>query len=244
MPPSGNNGAPSQQAVNAFGNITAEQEAALRATGLLRSPKTLRQRFAELTDNLGKRLVLREDVNGTIYYDNDLSSIEALEKETGGRGNHAIRTKSGTPSTSADGHSLAELLSGGKTNAYHVEDVEIEGLAGQLVGDANASTPRTSPSGAILLRGVCKGQSGTTAGRGAGAEGQKEYPATGRGSGNNNPAASDVKAIAHGLLPTNAQSDGGAVGIVLLSNTFRQVTGARRSGARCRFIRRLAGVRP
>ena len=61
------------------------------------------------------RLVLREDVNGTIYYDNDLSSIEALEKETGGRGNHAIRTKSGTPSTSADGHSLAELLSGGKT---------------------------------------------------------------------------------------------------------------------------------
>ncbi|MBR4877916.1 MAG: hypothetical protein IKU14_09420, partial [Rhodocyclaceae bacterium] len=60
------------------------------------------------------RLVLREDVNGTIYYDNDLSSIEALEKETGGRGNHAIRTKSGTPSTSADGHSLAELLSGGK----------------------------------------------------------------------------------------------------------------------------------
>ena len=57
VPPSGNNGAPSQQAVNAFGNITAEQEAALRATGLLRSPKTLRQRFAELTDNLGKRLV-------------------------------------------------------------------------------------------------------------------------------------------------------------------------------------------
>lgn len=124
------------------------------------------------------------------------------------------------------------------------KDVEIEGLAGQLVGDANASNPRTSPSGAILLRGVCKGQSGTTAGRGAGAEGQKEYPATGRGSGNNNPAASDVKAIAHDLLPTNAQSDGGAVGIVLLSNTFRQVTGARRSGARCRFIRRLAGGRP
>lgn len=82
------------------------------------------------------------------------------------------------------------------------------------------------------MRGVCKGQSGTTAGRGAGAEGQKEYPATGRGSGNNNPAASDVKAIAHDLLPTNAQSDGGAVGIVLLSNTFRQATGARRSGAR------------
>lgn len=128
------------------------------------------------------------------------------------------------------------------------EDVEIEGLAGQGLGnDANATPPSTSPSevragtlgndadatppgtrtsGAILLRGVCKGQSGTTAGRrGAGAEGQKEYPATGRGSGNNNPAASDVKAIAHGLLPTDAQSDGGAVGIVLLSNTFRQVTG-------------------
>ncbi|MBQ7625438.1 MAG: hypothetical protein IJS87_00035, partial [Rhodocyclaceae bacterium] len=85
------------------------------------------------------RLVLREDVNGTIYYDNDLSSIEALEKETGsapgdatpanpeaagtaadgnstgGRGNHADQTKSGTPSAPADGHSLAELLSGGKT---------------------------------------------------------------------------------------------------------------------------------
>lgn len=132
---------------------------------------------------------------------------------------------------------------GNDANATPPSTSPSEGLAGNLVGDANASNPRTSPSGAILLRGVCKGQSGTTAGRGAGAEGQKEYPATGRGIRNNNPTASDVKAIAQGLLPTNAQSDRGAVGIVLLSNTFRQVTGARRSGAR-RFIRRLAGVRP
>lgn len=54
-----------------------------------------------------------------------------------------------------------------KANAYHVEKVEVEGLAGTLGSDANASTPGTSPSetqarrsarvsGAILLHGVRK----------------------------------------------------------------------------------------
>ena len=51
----------------------------------------------------------------------------------------------------------------------------------------------------------------------------RKFPAIGE---RNNPAASDVKAIAHGLLPTNAQSDGGAVEIVPLSDAFRQVMGA------------------
>ncbi|MBR4736105.1 MAG: hypothetical protein IK051_00405, partial [Rhodocyclaceae bacterium] len=47
----------SRAAAASFGTITPEQEAALRATGLLRQPKTIKERFRELTDNLGKRLV-------------------------------------------------------------------------------------------------------------------------------------------------------------------------------------------
>ena len=47
----------SRAAAASFGSITPEQEAALRATGLLRQPKTIKERFRELTDNLGKRLV-------------------------------------------------------------------------------------------------------------------------------------------------------------------------------------------
>jgi len=39
-----------------FGDMTQAQEDALRAVGLLREPKTIRERFAELTDNLAKRL--------------------------------------------------------------------------------------------------------------------------------------------------------------------------------------------
>jgi len=39
-----------------FGDMTQAQEDALRAVGLLREPKTIRERFAELTDNLANRL--------------------------------------------------------------------------------------------------------------------------------------------------------------------------------------------
>lgn len=41
----------------AYADITPEQDAALRAVGLIREPKTAKQRFAELTDGLSKRLV-------------------------------------------------------------------------------------------------------------------------------------------------------------------------------------------
>jgi hypothetical protein len=46
----------SARRVNTFGDITPEQDAALRAVGLIREPQTLAQRFSALTSDLGKRL--------------------------------------------------------------------------------------------------------------------------------------------------------------------------------------------
>lgn len=55
------------------------------------------------------KLVVRESVNGQIYYDNDLSSLE----EIGGRAGDAARTKTGAAAVSADKHSLSSLLEAG-----------------------------------------------------------------------------------------------------------------------------------
>ncbi len=48
------------------------------------------------------RMVLREDVNGNIYYDNDLSSVESVSGRTG----DASRSKTGAAVVSAGDHSL------------------------------------------------------------------------------------------------------------------------------------------
>jgi hypothetical protein len=48
------------------------------------------------------RMVVREDVNGNIYYDNDLSSIESIS----GRAGDASLTKSGAAAVSADDNSI------------------------------------------------------------------------------------------------------------------------------------------
>jgi hypothetical protein len=51
------------------------------------------------------RLVLREDVNGHIYYDNDLSSVESVSGRTGAT--YAIPSKTGAVAVSAGDHSLS-----------------------------------------------------------------------------------------------------------------------------------------
>ena len=55
------------------------------------------------------KLVVRESVNGEIYYDNDLSSIESI----GGRGGDATLTKTEAAHATADRHTLADLLAEG-----------------------------------------------------------------------------------------------------------------------------------
>lgn len=55
------------------------------------------------------KLVVRESVNGQIYYDNDLSSVE----EISGRAGDATQNKPGAAAVSADKHTLAELLAAG-----------------------------------------------------------------------------------------------------------------------------------
>ncbi len=59
------------------------------------------------------KLVVRESVNGQIYYDNDLSGVE----EVSGRAGDAAQSKTGAAAVSADAHTLADLLAQGKPEA-------------------------------------------------------------------------------------------------------------------------------
>jgi hypothetical protein len=63
------------------------------------------------------RMVVREDVNGNIYYDNDLSSVE----EISGRSGDAILTKTGAADVSTDEHSIANWYA--KINPDNVSKV-------------------------------------------------------------------------------------------------------------------------
>lgn len=59
------------------------------------------------------KLVLRESVNGQIYYDNDLSSLEEISGRTG----DATQNKPGAAAVSADRRTLSQLLAYGNPNA-------------------------------------------------------------------------------------------------------------------------------
>jgi len=58
------------------------------------------------------KLVVRESVDGQIYYDNGLSGLE----EISGRAGDATQTKPGAAAVSADKHTLADLLAGGNSD--------------------------------------------------------------------------------------------------------------------------------
>lgn len=63
--------------------------------------------------------------------DADEYNSEALGNGIGGRGNHAIRTQSGAPSTSADERTPSELLTGGKQAKLRAQEItEYEMSAG------------------------------------------------------------------------------------------------------------------
>jgi len=86
----------------AYADITPEQDAALRAVGLIREPKTAKQRFAELTDGLSKRLVQGVVDQYAPLKDLDFRSYVLARMSKGSDGTLEAAMYYGTPRVAGD----------------------------------------------------------------------------------------------------------------------------------------------
>lgn len=173
----------------------------------------------------------------------------AAVKSRPASGMECARWRSATGFLRHESNRLALSIHGMTAKESLLPGVSVAGATGSKAGAVGSTSGTEEATGgfASVPAGIKNGKFGTDemvlrlrASRTTGAacvaarwllKGAKKYPATGRGIGNNNPTASDVKAIAHDLLPTNAQSDRGAVHIVALSDALRQAMGMRRNSA-------------